>query len=71
MYNFFFHNKENNELYKIQLQEWSPVINWFNERYQVNVIPSRDLYGSLWGAHSVETMRRHLQSYTFPCLHGT
>lgn len=65
-----YHSEEENELYKRQIEQWKPVIDWFNERYKVNIQPIRDISGTSADDQIKETLRRHLASFSFPCLQG-
>lgn len=67
---FFFYFQENDELYKLQTQQWDPIIEWFKKRYQVDIEKTRSI-ASLTISQDVKTiLERHLLSYNFESLIG-
>jgi len=65
---FFAENEE--KLLNRQFAEWQPVIDWFCERYEVDVAPSATLFGSPITPENREKIRRHLLSHNFEAVHG-
>lgn len=52
------------------MNQWEPVIDWFNQRYKVNIQPIRDISCTSTDDQIKETLNRHLASFNFPCLQG-
>lgn len=63
-------HKEDNELYKLQLKEWMPILDWFNEKFQTNINPVRGISFSCCSEDVKQIFEHYLNSYSFPCLHG-
>lgn len=66
---FFSDNQE--KLYKRQIAEWQPIIDWFSKRHQISISPSTSIFVSpkeLTAAK--EVVRRHLLSYNMEAVHG-
>lgn len=55
----------------MQVREWNPIINWFNERFGVNIQPSRDIGGPSISDTDKGKIQRHLLSYNDWAVHGT
>ncbi|XP_065220257.1 ATP synthase mitochondrial F1 complex assembly factor 2 [Planococcus citri] len=65
-----YHSEEENELHKRQVEQWEPIIDWFNQRYNVNIQPIRDISCTSVDDEIKQSLGRHLSSYSFPCLQG-
>ncbi|KAF2894008.1 hypothetical protein ILUMI_12161 [Ignelater luminosus] len=65
-----FQSNENEELYKLQVQEWDPVLDWFCNRFQVKVQKSREMCTPAISDEVKATISKHLLSYNFACIHG-
>ena len=55
---------------KRQADQWEPIIDWFNKRYNVNIQPVTDISYTSTDDQIKETLSRHLSSFSFPCLQG-
>ncbi|KAK7588263.1 hypothetical protein V9T40_005508 [Parthenolecanium corni] len=59
-----------NDLFTLQLQKWLPVITWFNQRYEVNLSPSRGISLVESDPCAKDILFRHFNSFKLPCLQG-
>lgn len=57
-------------MYKLQEQEWDPVIDWFNKRYNVEISKSRSIESPVVNEEVKSCIHRHLMSYSFESLIG-
>lgn len=55
-------------MYKFQCAEWDPMIDWFNERYETDVVKSRDIQQPFMSEKAKMIMSRHLLSYNEDAL---
>lgn len=58
------------DLYKLQCAEWDPVIEWFNQRYQVDIQKSCDITQPKISGTTKMNISKHLSSYDLPSLHA-
>lgn len=65
-----FHSHENEDLGKLQSEEWDPVIQWFCDRFLVDLQKSKDMTGPTITDQTKANVMRHLMSYNFPSIHG-
>nr|CAD7571853.1 unnamed protein product [Timema californicum] len=65
-----FHSYEETELCKLQAQEWQPILDWFCERYNVQIESSREITGPHISQETKSVLRKHLQSYSLWAVHG-
>jgi len=54
----------------MQVQEWNPVLEWFNERFEVNLKPSRDIGVPSISNEEKGKIQRYLMSYNDWAIHG-
>lgn len=64
-----FFSEDEEKLYHRQQVEWQPVIDWFCDRYEVDISPSVTLTGAVT-PETREKIRRHLLSHNFEAVHG-
>ncbi|XP_063232897.1 ATP synthase mitochondrial F1 complex assembly factor 2 [Bacillus rossius redtenbacheri] len=65
-----FQSTEQDELYQLQLERWQPVLEWFCERYSVQLVASRDITMPAVTDETRATLRSHLLSYNMWAVHG-
>jgi len=65
-----FYGEEPPALLNLQKAEWSPIINWFNQRYGVNVTPTVDISPPHLTEEDREHLHKHLMSYSFNAVQG-
>ncbi|KAJ1524009.1 hypothetical protein ONE63_010552 [Megalurothrips usitatus] len=63
-------NPNAKELYDVQVREWNPIIEWFNERFGVDLVASRDIIGPTVNDDAKGKIQRHLLSYNDWAIHG-
>lgn len=65
-----FQSGEDDELYKLQVKEWDPVIQWFCDRFQIDLQKSRDITGPAVSEQVKAVISKFLMSYNFASLNG-
>jgi len=65
-----YYAEEPPELLDLQVNKWSPVINWFRERYKVEIQPTTTISPPSVSDEDVLSIRKHLLSFSLPVLHG-
>lgn len=70
IYEIKFKFQDIEELYQMQCAEWDPIIDWFNERYQVDVEKSCDITQPKISATTRMNISKHLLSYNDITMHG-
>lgn len=65
-----FQSQDDDELYNLQVREWDPVIQWFCDRYRVNLQKSRNMVAPTIGDDTKMAISKHLLSYNFSAIHG-
>nr|XP_018905182.1 PREDICTED: ATP synthase mitochondrial F1 complex assembly factor 2 [Bemisia tabaci] len=65
-----FHSSEDDELYKFQQSEWQPVVDKFNEKFSVNLAPSRHLGMPQVSDQDRNTVQKYLASHNFWAIIG-
>ncbi|XP_046412791.1 ATP synthase mitochondrial F1 complex assembly factor 2 isoform X1 [Neodiprion lecontei] len=65
-----FQTNDSGDLYNFQLKKWDPVIQWFCDRYQVDVTKTLSIKAPLVSPQTKETLARHLLSYNFNAVQG-
>lgn len=58
------------DLYKLECAEWDPIIEWFNERYEVDIQKSCDIQQPKVSAKTRMNISKHLLSYNDASMHG-
>ena len=63
--------QEADELYKVQTEKWDPMIQWFCDRYGVDITKTQSISPPSV-PHQTKTMLiRHMSSYSQAALQGT
>lgn len=62
--------QEDDELYDLQEKEWKPVIEWFCERFGVNIEAARQITGPVITDEAKETIKKHLLSHNLWSIFG-
>ncbi|KAK9873010.1 hypothetical protein WA026_020355 [Henosepilachna vigintioctopunctata] len=65
-----FQTNEDEELYKFQANQWDPIIEWFNERYDTTIQKSVEMLGPTVAQKDKDSINRHLMSYNFNSVYG-
>ncbi|GJQ70570.1 hypothetical protein Trydic_g22969 [Trypoxylus dichotomus] len=61
---------DDEELYKFQVEEWDPVIQWFCDRFAVDIQKSRAMEGPKISENTKQVITRHLLSYNQEAMFG-
>ncbi|KAJ8920766.1 hypothetical protein NQ315_004906 [Exocentrus adspersus] len=65
-----FQANEDEDLFKFQIAEWDPVIEWFNKRFGVNLKKSIQMDVPPVSDQDKATLSKHLMSYNFAAING-
>ncbi|KAK9510962.1 hypothetical protein O3M35_005629 [Rhynocoris fuscipes] len=64
------YHSRNEEVNALQKREWSPLIEWFNKDFEVNINATTTFEDPSIPSDSKEAIRNHLLSYNLPSIHG-
>lgn len=62
--------KEEDELYEIQVKEWDPIIQWFCDKFKVDLSKNRGFDATSINDSTKGLLIRHLLSYNVETMHG-
>ncbi|XP_059618353.1 ATP synthase mitochondrial F1 complex assembly factor 2 [Phlebotomus argentipes] len=65
-----FQSGEEDDLAVTQAKEWDPVIAWFNERFEADLLKSRDINTPTVSAQTRMSVSKYLMSHSEAALHG-
>lgn len=65
-----FQSQEESELYELQKNEWDPIIEWFNKRYDTNLKKTLDITPPKLADSDRMNVAKYLMSNTIETLHG-
>lgn len=65
-----YQSEKDDDLYRMQHRDWDPMIQWFNERFLVEMKKNRDIYTPVVSGEIRMRIAKHLMSYDEPCLHA-
>jgi len=65
-----YYGEEPPELLELQIQKWSPIVNWFRERYGVSIEPTTSISPPIVSEEDMRSLERHFMSYSLSNLHG-
>lgn len=65
----FFHQSEP-DLYKLQTEQWEPIIEWFNQRYDTQLAKTVDISPPVFPANAKMNIASYLTSHNLETLHG-
>ncbi|XP_065163924.1 ATP synthase mitochondrial F1 complex assembly factor 2 isoform X2 [Atheta coriaria] len=65
-----FQSGEDDDLYKFQVKEWDPIIQWFCDKFQVDIQKSRDIGGPVVPEATKASISRYLMSHNFAAING-
>ena len=58
------------ELYKLQSQKWDPIIQWFCDRYQVDITKTQSIKAPIIPLQTKITLMKYLLSYNYNAVQG-
>ncbi|XP_016914011.1 ATP synthase mitochondrial F1 complex assembly factor 2 [Apis cerana] len=65
-----FHSNENDELHKLQTENWDPLVQWFCDNYRVNMIKTQSIVAPTISSKTKLILTRHLMSYNYSAVYG-
>lgn len=65
-----FHNNNESDLYQLQMNEWDPLIEWFNKRYSTELVKTVDISPPVFPPGAKMQISKFLNSHTLATLHG-
>lgn len=65
-----FQSSEDDDLYRLQQKEWDPIIDWFNKRFETNVVKTRTISPPTISGDTKMKISKHILSYDFTAVHG-
>ncbi|CAG5095670.1 Similar to ATPAF2: ATP synthase mitochondrial F1 complex assembly factor 2 (Homo sapiens) [Cotesia congregata] len=65
-----YQSSETEELFKIQKEKWDPIIQWFCDKYQVDVEKTTSISSPVIPSDTKEKIVRHVASYNAASLHA-
>jgi len=57
-------------LHDLQINEWDPVIEWFNQRFEINLQKTMSITPPKVSDEDKMKVAKHFQSYSLETLHG-
>ncbi|XP_076377744.1 ATP synthase mitochondrial F1 complex assembly factor 2 homolog l(2)k14505 [Megalopta genalis] len=64
-----FHSNET-ELYKLQVEKWDPLVQWFCDNYGVDIIKTKTIEAPTVSTETKAILLRHLMSYDHSAVYG-
>lgn len=65
-----FHSSEKDDLYKLQVEKWDPLVQWFCDHFQVNIVKTQSIDTPAVPIETKTVLMRHLLSYNYNAIHG-
>ncbi|XP_017779376.1 PREDICTED: ATP synthase mitochondrial F1 complex assembly factor 2 [Nicrophorus vespilloides] len=65
-----FQSGDEDDLYKLQVAEWDPIIQWFCDRFRVDLHKTRNIGGPSVKEETKAVLSKYLMSYNFAALNG-
>lgn len=65
-----FQSNDEEELYSLQKNRWDPLIQWFCDRFQVDIIKTCSIEAPKITSDTKDIITKHLLSYNFEAIHG-
>lgn len=65
-----FQSGEEEELCQLQREKWDPLIQWFCDRFEVDIVKTRSIEAPNVTSKTRDTIIKHLMSYNFEAIHG-
>lgn len=65
-----FHTESEPNLYQIQTEEWEPLIQWFNKRYDTELEKTVSILPPVFPAGAKMQIANYLKSHSLTSLHG-
>ncbi|XP_029056163.1 ATP synthase mitochondrial F1 complex assembly factor 2 isoform X1 [Osmia bicornis bicornis] len=65
-----FHSNESDDLYKLQIKHWDPLVQWFCDNYGVNMTKTQSIQAPAVSEETKKILTRHLMSYNYNAVYG-
>lgn len=65
-----FHHHDQADLYQLQIEQWDPLIAWFNKRYETELVKTVDISPPVYPANAKMQIAGYLKSHSLETLHG-
>ncbi|KAK2581205.1 hypothetical protein KPH14_008004 [Odynerus spinipes] len=65
-----FHSSEVDDLYKLQVEKWDPLVQWFCDHFKVDIVKTQSIDIPAVPIETKTILMRHLLSYDFNVIHG-
>lgn len=65
-----YQSEKDDDLYALQVKEWDPVIKWFNERFETDLIKARSIMTVNVTPETKMNISKYFMSYDTPSIHG-
>lgn len=65
-----YQSRENEELFKLQKEQWDPIIQWFCDRFAVDMMKTESIQEPVISLETKTTLARHLMSYNHSATQG-
>ncbi|XP_032669594.1 ATP synthase mitochondrial F1 complex assembly factor 2 [Odontomachus brunneus] len=65
-----FYSSEADELYKLQIEKWEPIVRWFCKQYDVKIAGTQNIEAPAVSLETKVTLTRHLMSHNFKSIYG-
>lgn len=62
--------QESEELYKLQCESWDPVIQWFCDRFQTDIMKTQSISAPVISQKTRDVLTRHFDSYNYQAIQG-
>jgi len=65
-----FYCEEPPELLELQMKNWSPLVLWFRDRFNVNIEPVVGISSPSMSSNDFSLLHKHFMSFSLQALHG-
>lgn len=65
-----FHSSERDDLYKLQVKKWDPLVQWFCDHFKVDIVKTQSIETPTVPIETKTVISRHLLSYSCDAIHG-
>ncbi|XP_024946870.1 ATP synthase mitochondrial F1 complex assembly factor 2 isoform X2 [Cephus cinctus] len=65
-----FHSADAEELTKLQMEKWDPLIQWFCDQYEIDIVKTNSIEAPVVPLQTKAVLTRHLSSYNFEAVQG-
>ncbi|KAL6263573.1 hypothetical protein P5V15_006362 [Pogonomyrmex californicus] len=65
-----FYSSEVDELYRLQIEKWEPIVHWFCKHYNVDITRTQSIQAPTVSMETKATLTKHLLSHNFNSIYG-